>query len=84
MTIYLNEKSQPSEQGSIRHVSLTPFAADLVELLPAGGSAWVMSEFMHQMRSTAHLPDTVSLTECTIASIISRGCESAAYTTLGR
>ncbi|KAJ0145584.1 Uncharacterized protein HZ326_11698 [Fusarium oxysporum f. sp. albedinis] len=71
MTIYSNGKSQPSEKGSVRHVPLIPFVADLVELLPAGGSAWVMSEFMHQMRSTPHLPDTVSLTEYTIASVIS-------------
>jgi hypothetical protein len=62
MTIYPNGKSQPSEKGSVRHVSPTPFVADVVELLPAGGSAWVMSEFMYQMRPTTHLPDTVSLT----------------------
>lgn len=73
MTIYSNGKSQPSEKGSIRHVPLIPFVADVVELLPAGGSAWVMSEFMHQMRSTAHLPDTVSLTEYAIALAISWG-----------
>jgi hypothetical protein len=84
MTIYSNGKSQPSEKGSVRHVPLIPFVADLVELLPAGGSAWVMSEFMHQMRSTPHLPDTVSLTEYTIASVISWGFESAAHIALWR
>lgn len=58
MTIYPNGKSQSSEKGSVRHVSPIPFVADVVELLPAGGSAWVMSEFMYQMRPTTHLPDT--------------------------
>ncbi|VTT63406.1 unnamed protein product [Fusarium fujikuroi] len=75
MTIYSNGKSQPSEKGSVRHVPLIPFVADVVELLPAGGSAWVMSEFMHQMRSTAHLPDTWQvLTACIIY-----GCSVASF-----
>jgi hypothetical protein len=71
MSIYSNDPFQLSGRQSSRHVSLIQLSADLAELLPASGSAWIMSEFMRQMYSATRLPDKVSWNEYAEASGIS-------------
>lgn len=57
MSIYPSDPFQSSGREYSQHVSLVQLSVDLAELLPASGSAWVMSEFMRQMYSATRLPD---------------------------
>lgn len=63
MSIYPSDPFQSSGREYSQHVSLVQLSVDLAELLPASGSAWVMSEFMRQMYSATRLPDKVSWNE---------------------
>ncbi|CEI65064.1 unnamed protein product [Fusarium venenatum] len=60
MSIYPREYSQSPERISSHHVSFVRLSGDLFELLPASGSAWVMSGFMHQMHSITNLSSTTT------------------------
>lgn len=60
MSILPRGHFQSPGRTSSHHVSLAQFSGDLVELLPASGSALVMSDFMYQMHSATRLSSTVS------------------------
>jgi hypothetical protein len=58
MSIHPRELFQSPERIPSRRVSFIQLSGDLFELLPASGSAWVMSGFMHQVHSTTNLLST--------------------------
>lgn len=67
MSIHPREPFRASGRTSSYHASLIQLGFDLTELLPASGSAWVMSNFMHRWHSTTYLSNTVSRTGCVFA-----------------
>src|SRR5688572_26155903 len=60
MSIHPRELFRVPGRTSSHHVSLVQLGFDLIELLPASGSAWVMSNFMHRWHSITYLSNTVS------------------------
>ncbi|KAH7136551.1 hypothetical protein EDB81DRAFT_83299 [Dactylonectria macrodidyma] len=54
-----NESSQPSGKGHEHHVPVHKILVDLVELLPAAPSVWIMTGYMNQLYKATRPPDTV-------------------------